>query len=54
MEETKELLMKAGYAFSPSSKLDRIIQYFISIGYYNIMEINAVLFEYDLNLLGSN
>ena len=54
LEETSEMLMKAGYAFSPNSKLDRIVRYFISIGYYNIIDINAVLYEYHQTLLGAS
>lgn len=46
LEETKELLMKAGYSLSPSILFDVIIEFCISRHLYNIFTINALLFEY--------
>lgn len=53
LAETKDLLARAGFAFSPSSKFDLIVQYCFEKRIYDIFEVNALLFQYDQPLLGN-
>ena len=50
--ETKEMLMKAGYALSHSSKSDIIIEFFLTKGIHDVATINDALYEFDLPVLG--
>lgn len=51
LREATELLTKAGYALSHSSKSDVIVEYFILHGRYSIRELNEALYEYDQALI---
>ena len=53
LEDTKDLIGRAGYAMTNSSKFDLIIRYFIEQGNYNVVEINIALYEFDQTLLGA-
>ena len=53
LDDTKDLLSRAGYALSPCSKQDLIVRYFIEKEAYDIYEINVALFEHDEPLLGT-
>ncbi len=51
MSETEDLLSRAEYAFSPGSKSDVIVRYFIERGVHDIHTINIALYEHGLPIL---
>lgn len=53
LEETKELIGRAGFALTHSSKFDIIVEYFIQEKNYNVFELNEVLFTFDQPLIGA-
>ncbi len=52
--QAKDFLSRAGYAFSPSSLADVIVQYFIEMREFNIVYIDIVLNKYGQPGLGKN
>ena len=53
LRDTRKLLDKAGFSLTKSSRFDLVLEYCITHRIYNIYEINEVLFQLDLPLLGS-
>lgn len=53
LDQTQDFLRRAGYALSPSSRFDLIVEYFIREENYNIFEINEALFAFEESLLGA-
>lgn len=52
LDETTDLLQRAGLALSPSSEADLIVKYCILNGISDIVDVNSILYEYDQPLLG--
>ncbi len=53
LDETRDLLRRAGFALSPSSRFDLIIEYFIQEGRFDLFEINEALHMFNQPLLGA-
>ena len=53
LEQTEDLIGRAGYRLTASSRFDLIIMYFIERRNYNMFDINQVLYEFDQSLLGA-
>ena len=53
LDETLDLLGRAGMTLSKSSEFDIIMEYCIDNRITNIMDINCILFDYDQPLLGA-
>lgn len=52
MDETRDLLLRAGLALSPSILSDRIVSFFIENEIYDICQINVILFRETRQYLG--
>ena len=52
LEQAKDLLARADWAFSPSSRVDLIVQKAIAEKQYDICLLNLVLFKYTNEILG--
>ena len=51
VEETNQLLYKAGYIITEDNKRDIIIQYFLSKQIYDILFLNEILDKYGFNTI---
>ena len=53
LDQTIDLIGRAGFTLSKSSRFDLIIRYFILHKEYNVVTINVALYEFDQPLLGA-
>ena len=51
LDDAADLLRKAGYALSHSSKFDVIVEYFIVNRRFDLRELNEALYEFDQPLI---
>ena len=54
LDETTDFLRIAGYALSPISQADAVVEYFIEHEDYSVMKIDIVLFDYGLDPLSNS
>jgi O-acetyl-ADP-ribose deacetylase (regulator of RNase III)/transcriptional regulator with XRE-family HTH domain len=54
LDETVDFLKVAGYALSPISQTDKVVEYFIEKKDYNVLKIDIVLFDYGLSPLSKS
>lgn len=52
LQETRDLIGRAGYTLTHASRGDIIVEYFIVNGKFDIFELNETLFAFDQPLLG--
>lgn len=53
MDETKDILKIAGYAFSPFSQTDIVVKYFINNKDYNVIKLDILLYDFGLDPISS-
>ena len=53
LDETRDFLGRAGYALSPCSRADVIVQFFIEERIFDIFQVNEALFAFGEKLLGA-
>ena len=53
LEETQDLLARAGLTLSPSSRFDLVMAYCISHGIHDFVTINNALFDNDQECIGA-
>jgi hypothetical protein len=51
LDETRLLLERVGYALTHADKRNVIVEYYISHGIYDVVEINLALYSFDQPLL---
>ena len=52
LDETNDILSRAGYTFSHSNERDIIIEYFFREKIYNLIDINEVLYNLNQKIIG--
>ena len=52
LDETRDLIARAGYALTRASRGDIIVEYFIENGIWDVIRINEALFAFDEPLIG--